>query len=168
MYSPYIEDFPWFWRFLNYLFIRLRPNRIHKIPLVQNLPPQKAIFSLRVEPENSWPLMLLMLRFIFLGKRLVERLWIRKWNVVDIKADFQKMNLLTFLYSKTIFLERYSTFITKHLSPLYLNTTNQNGILKASFYYGFYELCSLIPQKLHIIALTPEAEPRNSIDKSNN
>lgn len=141
--------------FLNYLFIRILTNRIHIIPTCPKFTSPKQSFHFGVEPENFLCRNALDCSdYLFRSTR--RNALNQKMNVVDIKADFQKMNLVTFLYSKTNFLERYSNFITKHLSPIFDRTNKM--IQKQAFIMAFMNMFAHTHKNTYHYA-TPEAEP---------
>lgn len=81
----------------------------------------------------------------------------QKMNMVAIKADLQKMNLVPFLYSKADFLERYRNLITKYLSPIFDRTNKM--IQKQAFVVALVNMFTHPHKNKHHYA-TPEAEPR--------
>jgi len=67
------------------------------------------------------------------------------------------MNLERSSIPRQNFLERYSNFITKHLSPIFDRTNKM--IQKQAFIMAFMNMFAHTT-KIHIITLPPEAEPR--------
>ena len=142
--------------FFYYLFIRMLANGIHIIPACPKFTSPKQSFDLGMEPEN----------FLcgyaldssdYLFRRIPRNALNQKMDMVAIKADLQKMNLVPFLYSKADFLEGYRNLITKYLSPVFDRTNKM--IQKQAFVVALVNMFTHTNKNTYHYA-TPEAEPR--------
>lgn len=142
--------------FLNYLFICILANGINIIPTCPKFTSPKQSFHFGMEPENFLCGNALHCSN-YLFRNIRRNALNQKKNMVAIKADLQKRDLVPFLYSKTDFLERYGNLITKYLSPIFDRTNKM--IQKQAFVVAFVNMFTHTHKNTYHYA-TPEAEPR--------
>ena len=131
-------------------------NGIHIISACPKFTSPKQSFNLGMEPENFLCGNALdSSDYLFRGIR--RNALNQKMNMVAIKANLQKMNLVPLLYSKADFLERYTNLITKYLSPIFDRTNKV--IQKQTFVVALVNRFTHTRKNTYHYP-TPEAEPR--------
>ncbi len=104
--------------FLYNLLIRILPDRIDIIPARPKFATPKQVLHLRMKPENLLRRNALD-RSDYLFRSIQRNTLNQKMNMVAIKTNLQKMNIVAFLYIKANLLERSGNRFVKNSSPIF-------------------------------------------------
>ena len=107
--------------FLYNLLVLVLPDRTDIIPASPKFAAPKQFLYLWMELENFLSRNALY-RSDYLFRSIRRNTLNEKMNVVAVKTDLQKMNIVTFLYTKTNLLERCGNRFIKNSSPIFDRT----------------------------------------------
>lgn len=142
--------------FLNHLLISILTYCVHIVTACPKFPAPKQPFYLWMKPEY------LFCRYTFnstdyLFGSIHRNALNQKVDVVSIKANLQKVNLISLFYLQADFLKRYRNLIAQYIPPIF-DWANEM-VKKQTFVMTFMDMFTHNHKYKYLYA-TPEAEPR--------
>ncbi len=142
--------------FFDYLLIGILPYRIYVIPTCPEFAAPKHLLYLGMKPENLLCCNALDRPYYLFWSIRGNALY-QKMNMVPIKADLQKIDLVSLFYPKTDLPESRCNIIRQNLSPVFDRTNKM--IKQQALVMTFVNMITHTHKNTYHYA-TPEAEPR--------
>ena len=106
---------------LNCIFVPMFAHRVHIVSLCPKFPTPKFLFYFRVEPEN-----LLRCDTLYcpdyLGRAQHGNTLYQKMNMILVRSNLYKLNLIPFRYLQAYFLQTFINSFRKNNSPILCRT----------------------------------------------